>query len=411
MTTGPAELSLLRNPTMNYAWGSRTAIAELLGRPQPSAQPEAELWLGAHPRAPSLVQRGDGWIPLPELIDATPVALLGADVVQRFGGRLPFLFKVLAAAQPLSIQAHPDREQAQRGFARENAAGIALGSARRSYADDNHKPELLCALVPFTALCSLRPAALALQQLEALAISDLEPALLALRQGGREGWRGFLRRLLTLARQQQQQTVDAVTQRLAQQPRSPERDWVARLAAAFPGDIGALAPLFLNLVQLQPGEALYQPAGELHSYLEGVGLELMANSDNVLRGGLTPKHIDVDGLLEILSCEELPPLVIRPEAVSAVECVYRTPIDEFALSVIAVDAEHGYAAAADHSVEILICTAGRATATVGSAGVSIEIGRGTSLLAPAGSGYAIAGQATLYKAAVPAAAALSGAII
>jgi len=403
MTTGPGALSLLRNPIMNYAWGSRTAIADLLGQPQPSPQPEAELWLGAHPRAPSQVQRAEGWPSLAALIEEAPAALLGDDVVRRFGGRLPFLFKVLAAAQPLSIQAHPNREQAQRGFARENAAGIVLGSPRRSFADDNHKPELLCALTPFAALCSLRPAAAAFQQLEALAVDGLAPALLALRQGGREGWRGFLRSLLTLPRPQQRLIVDAVVARLSLQQPAPALDWVARLARAFAGDIGALAPLFLNLVRLRPGEALYQPAGELHSYLDGVGLELMANSDNVLRGGLTPKHIDVDGLLEILSCDELPPLVIRPEPVSDVERVYRTPIDEFALSVIAVDAGRSYAASADHCIEILICTTGTATAASSAGSAAIEVGRGTSLLAPAGIGYTISGQATIYKATVPAA--------
>ncbi|MBN2360109.1 MAG: mannose-6-phosphate isomerase, class I [Deltaproteobacteria bacterium] len=401
MTHETVGLSLLRNPVMNYAWGSRTAIADLLGQPQPAPQPEAELWLGDHPRAPSLLRRGDAWVSLATVIGSSPAAVLGEDVARRFGGRLPFLLKVLAAARPLSIQAHPDREQARRGFDRENAAGIPLAAAERSYSDDNHKPELLCALQPFCALCSLRPAADVLRQLEDLGADGLGPAATELRRGGRDGWRGFLRALLTLDRSQQRLVVDACAARIATRPPQPALEWVARLASAFPGDIGALAPLFLNLVRLQPGQALYQPAGELHAYLDGVGLELMANSDNVLRGGLTPKHVDVDGLLEILTCAERPPLVIRPEPVSAVERIYRTPADEFSLSVIDVDQAHGYRAPAARPVEILICVAGQATVAGDDGTAALTLGRGASLLAPAGIGYAISGRATVYRATVP----------
>ena len=147
----------LGNPIREYAWGSRSAIAELLGQPTPSPRPQAEIWMGAHPKDPSRARCRGGWVLLPDLIRENPAGLLGEPAAARFGGELPFLFKVLAAAQPLSIQAHPDREQAREGFERETAAGIALGARERNYPDSQPKPELICALSPFSALCGFRP--------------------------------------------------------------------------------------------------------------------------------------------------------------------------------------------------------------------------------------------------------------
>jgi mannose-6-phosphate isomerase len=179
-----ARIHRLANPVRNYAWGSHRAIAELLGQPVPSAQPEAELWLGAHPSAPSRVQTDDGEVPLDAFIARDPVGVLGPGTALHFHESLPFLLKVLAAEQPLSLQAHPSAAQARAGFARENAAGIPLGADARCYRDPNPKPELICALTPFSALCGFRPLAELRANLEALAQPELEPCVAPLRARG-----------------------------------------------------------------------------------------------------------------------------------------------------------------------------------------------------------------------------------
>ena len=189
---------VLDNPIQNYAWGSRTAIAELLGRPSPSPQPEAELWIGAHPKAPSRIAEPHGKGTLDQAIQDDPVALLGSEVCDRFGNELPFLFKVLAAGEPLSIQAHPNQEQARGGWARENAEGIPLDAPRRNYRDLNHKPELLCALTPFTALKGFRPYEDVARGLSPIARPELGPETSRLsREGTPQALRALFARLMT----------------------------------------------------------------------------------------------------------------------------------------------------------------------------------------------------------------------
>ena len=279
----------LRNTIQPYAWGSRTAIAGILGRPGTSAIPQAEMWMGAHPKAPSQVRTGDGWQPLDRLIKRYPDAILGRGAADRFGTRLPFLFKVLAAAQPLSIQAHPSRLQAEEGFARENRAGIRLDDPQRNYRDDHHKPELICALTEFWALCGFRPRQELLARLRQVCPEGLAALLGDLEQNGRPAdIRSIFTRLMTLGEKRRRALVDEVLVRAGR--RQDEEDlwrWIARLGRRYPGDIGVLAPVLLNLVRLRPAEALFLPSGHLHAYLQGTGIELMANSDNVLRGGLT----------------------------------------------------------------------------------------------------------------------------
>lgn len=314
---------------MDYAWGSVTAIPTLLGTPVTGA-PQAELWLGAHPRAPSHLDTGEA---LDARLLAEPARLLGDAVVERFGPRLPFLLKVLAAAQPLSLQAHPSLVQAQAGFAREEAAGVPLSAPHRSYKDTNHKPELICALGHFEALCGFRAVADSVRLFRGLGL-PLAERLETTGLADTFGW------AMTLPTTERRQLADEVALACVRRPVEgfgAECGWGVRLAAQYPHDVGLLGALLLNLVTLEEGDALYLPAGNLHAYLEGVGVEVMASSDNVLRGGLTPKHVDVPELLRVLSFESGPVTVLRPQG--APEAVYETPAPEFRLSRVDVDGE------------------------------------------------------------------------
>lgn len=344
----------LENVIQRYAWGSRTALAQLQGR-APSSEPEAELWLGAHPSAPSLLATTG--TPLDQAVLQAPQRLLGERVAAQYGA-LPFLLKVLAAAQPLSLQAHPSRAQAKAGFAREEAQGLARTAPNRNYKDDNHKPELICALTPFDALCGFRAAPQTLALFEALSVT---PLLEALRAG--EVRRAF-EQLMTLPRAWQTALAAQVVAACAERPVPAfEREcaWAVRLGGQYPGDVGVVGALMLNLVRLEPGQALYLPAGNLHAYLEGVGVELMASSDNVLRGGLTPKHVDVPELLSVLDFVAGPVKVLTPRG--APEAVYDTPAPEFRLSRCEVRAP---LTLERRGPDILLCTAGRVTVRAGT---------------------------------------------
>jgi mannose-6-phosphate isomerase len=311
----------LDNPIQRYAWGSPTAIPSLLGK-APDGSPQAELWLGAHPSAPSKV----GGVSLEALIAQAPGRLLGEASIAHFGPRLPFLLKVLAAAQPLSLQAHPSLAQARAGFADENARGVPLSAAHRNYKDPNHKPEILCALTTFHALCGFRRLDDTARLFDAL---GLDTARL------RGGLRGYFEWVMTLPAEERVALVKQVERACATAPAGWEHEcgWALRLCRAYPGDVGVVGALLLNLVTLEPGQAIYLPAGNLHAYLEGVGVELMANSDNVLRGGLTPKHVDVPELLRVLDFTNGPVTVLAPQGAVA---VYSTPAPDFELSRLTV---------------------------------------------------------------------------
>ena len=294
----------------NYPWGSRTMLAELRGAESPTDRPEAEMWFGAHPAAPATI---DGR-PLDELIAADPEAALGPRVRARFGDRLPFLVKLLAAGEPLSLQAHPSIEQAREGFARENALGIDLSASERNYRDDNHKPEVIVALTEFSALSGFRPVD---QTRELFAVLDC-PALdhygsiLGSEFGG-EGENGNLRALfttwITIPAITREALIEAIIDSAVHHV--DRGDWISatlrvviELNERYPGDVGVLGALLLNHVILAPGESMYTPAGQLHAYVHGLGVEIMANSDNVLRGGLTSKYVDVPELVRVLRFTE-----------------------------------------------------------------------------------------------------------
>lgn len=393
-------IALLKNGIQKYGWGSKTAIPEILGE-DPDGDPQAELWMGAHPGLPSTVNLQGRWIPLTELIEKDPVSLLGKHAAEKYQNQLPFLFKVLAAGMPLSIQAHPDKEQAKRGFSKETAARIPLDSRTRNYRDANHKPECICALTPFWALNGFRTVHDILLYIGRLCPVELKGELSTLSECHDPlSLKRFFQRLMMKPKDDVAKISNEAIMQAKQQNRDdPVFSWVIRLYESYPGDIGILAPALLNLVLLNPGEALYLSAGCLHAYLEGVGMELMANSDNVLRGGLTPKHVDVPELLNVLQFEETFPEILTPVQEAPGVRRYITPAEEFSLSEITVSGDLRFENRLEAGVEILFCLKGEAKAFDGSAEGKLALSKGMSMIVPAAvAGYALEGKAVFYRA-------------
>lgn len=337
----------ISNAPRDYAWGSATAIADLLGT-QPSGGPEAELWLGAHPGSPA------------RIVDGAPEADLAEwAAAHRPEGRLPFLLKVLAAATPLSLQAHPTLAQAGEGFAREEEQGIPIDAAHRNYKDPFHKPELLVAVSdPFRALAGFRSVADARAELAALDDPRLDPLLDRLTGddalGSAFSW-------LIGREDGVDGAVAAISERAGRDDAASNTEGMrtaAILARRYPGDPGIAISLLMHTVLLAPGEALYLPAGNLHAYVEGLGIELMAASDNVLRGGLTPKHVDVPELMRVLDARPLPVPLLPAQRPAPGIRVYRPDVPDFALTVLDDAALAEGATVASDGDAIVLCTAG-----------------------------------------------------
>ncbi len=376
-------MELLDNPVRPYAWGSRTTIADLVGRPVPAPHPEAELWMGAHPGDPSRV--GDE--PLPSVLAADPEGQLGAAVAARWNGRLPFLLKVLAAEEPLSLQAHPSAEQAAEGYAREEKQGIPRDAGNRNYPDPTPKPELLCALTEFHALAGFRDPHRTVELLRSVSTPGLVPyvELLAGQPNG-EGLRALFTTWITLP----QPAIDALLPELLDEcvlhvkdhgPFELECRTVLELGESYPGDAGVLAALLLNRLVLGPGEAIFLPAGNLHAYLRGTALEVLANSDNVLRGGLTPKHVDVPELLRVLDFGYGDMDVCTGEQ-SGARYVYRTTAPEFELTRMEwVDGDASPVALPGGTPRIVVTIDG--SVTVAGQDQKLELPRGSSMWVPA----------------------------
>ncbi len=395
----------LDNPVRRYAWGSRTVIASLQGRSVPSPHPEAELWLGAHPGDPShLVGADGGRTSLLDELTRDPEPRLGAERSRRWSGRLPYLLKVLAADEPLSLQAHPSAAQAEIGFAREQAAGIGLEDSRRNYKDDSHKLELICALTEFHALAGFRDPAVTVALLRELAVPPLAGHVeLLAGQPDSAGLRALFSTWITLPQKMLDQLVpavqDACVELLRRAGDDPVHDGRAEAGAArfraeartilelserYAGDAGVLAALLLNRVTLAPGQALYQANGVLHAYLSGAGIELMANSDNVLRGGLTPKHVDVPELLKVLDFGSGPAPVVASVTEGPLTR-YDTPAEEFALWRLEWSgADCGdVAPLPQDGPRIALCTAGAVKISAGS-GQALTLRKGESAWLDAG---------------------------
>ncbi|MFE9045210.1 mannose-6-phosphate isomerase, class I [Streptomyces sp. NPDC012421] len=387
-------MDLLRNTVQPYDWGSRTLLPELMGVP-PSGAPQAELWIGAHPAAPSRVLRDGLPVPLDRLVALDPEGELGAVTVRRFGPRLPFLLKLLAAEAPLSVQVHPDLAQAQAGYARENVLGVPLDAPDRNYRDDQHKPEMIVALTPFRGLCGFRSSADTADLLDSLKVPELRPHIETLRvvrerQALGDVFRAFLRPPAGL--------LDAVARGLADAAAGAEEAHITaydRIARAHPGDPGLLTALMLRYVELSPGEALFLGAGVPHAYLSGLGVEIMASSDNVLRCGLTSKHVDAEELTRVVRFDAPPARVLVPREEGG-EGAYPAPVDDFRLSRYLLRAGEPRRRVALDAPQILLCTGG--TATVFSAGDALVIGPGRAVYVPAGAETGVEGAGTVFRA-------------
>ncbi|HFQ5208025.1 TPA: mannose-6-phosphate isomerase, class I [Vibrio vulnificus] len=313
----------LDNPVKNYEWGSKTAIQSLFGIDNPNGEPQAEIWMGAHPNGCSTVSIDGESVLLSKLIQSNQEGILSKATAEQFG-ELPYLFKVLAAGQALSIQVHPSKEEAEVGFAREEAQGIDRSAAQRNYRDPNHKPELVYALTPYKAMNGFRAFDDILARFTHMVGAVHMPTVQALLEVFKDnktsyGLEAFFTGLLSLQGDDKLQSLAALLEYVKLHQKQDLEDdlcsLVLELAQSYPSDIGLFAPFMLNVLTLKPGQAMYLDARTPHAYLKGAGLEIMANSDNVLRAGLTPKHIDVDELAKCTLFEEKPveSLLCQPE--------------------------------------------------------------------------------------------------
>ncbi|WP_347343657.1 mannose-6-phosphate isomerase, class I [Jatrophihabitans telluris] len=377
----------LDNGIRNYAWGSTTDIPRLLGLPV-TGEPVAELWMGAHPDQPSRARDQRGGAGLDELIASDPIGLLGAPTRQRYGARLPYLLKLLAAGKCLSIQVHPNQEQARAGYDAEVGGGPAVDAGHRNYTDPHHKPELLCALTEFEALCGFRPVAATLDYLGAL-IGAGAGRLAGLREllGGRDPLRAAFTELLELSGPSREvivaETTAAARALVAEGGRWSGAARASVLAAGdFPGDIGVVLAVLLNYVRLNPGEAIFLRAGNVHAYLRGFGVEILANSDNVLRCGLTEKHIDVAELLKVTDFRALDEPLWPRTSLPSGQPAFVVPVPDFELVVLQDMAEFTPVAVAGPS--LVVCTAG--SLQVRAAGEIVSVAQGQSVFVPARNG-------------------------
>lgn len=380
-------MDLLHGAVRPYAWGSRTVLAELLGRPVPAPHPEAELWLGANPGDPSTV----GGRSLLDVVAEDASTQLGPAAAARWGSKLPFLLKVLAVHEPLSLQAHPSTEQSREGYEREEALGIPRDAPTRNYPDPTAKPELLCALSEFDALAGFRDPARTVELLRALGSEVLQPytELLAA-QPDHNGLRALFTTWVTLPSSALDPLLTAVIEACVEHVSArgefdPVCRTVLELAEDYPGDVGVLAALLLNRMVLQPGEAIHLPAGNVHAYLHGTAIEILANSDNVLRCGLTPKHVDVPELLRVLDFGSGDMPVLHGDPLSPNLTVYRTNVAEFELSKIEFHGAATDEVSLDSGAQIMICVDGGVIATADS-GCELELGRGKSAWVAAADG-------------------------
>lgn len=397
----------LEGRRQRYPWGSPTAIPALLGV-EGDGEPWAEHWFGAHPLAPALVP-GRGT--LEQMIAEDAAGMLGPDVERAFGGRLPYLLKMIAADRPLSLQVHPSREHAAESFAAEESVGLPLDAPQRTYRDANHKPELLIALTHFTALCGFRTPRRAAAIVGGLG-TELTDRLhrLLVDNPTAHGMRAAFRTLVSTSMRPGPDVVAhvvAACRARADSGASPSLRidrFVTELAEHHRGDPGVVAALLLNPVTLQPGEAMFVPAGALHAYIHGVGIEIMASSDNVLRAGLTPKKVDADEVLHCVSVTAAPPLRVAPERQTSTSVAYYAPVDDFELAVTALADPAGAAAEAHHvpgsGPRILLGLEGEMT--VSTATGSHPLAAGRAVFVPASEGPLSArGTGRFAQASVP----------
>lgn len=348
----------LINSVQNYAWGSKTALTDLYGIANPNNLPMAELWMGAHPKSSSKIEDASGQVrSLRDVIEVDKAALLGDKVAQRFG-ELPFLFKVLCADQPLSIQVHPNKQASEIGFAKENAAGIPLDAAERNYKDPNHKPELVFALTPFLAMNAFREFSEIISLLQPVAGAHNAIAHF-LENPNADALSQLFASLLNMQGEEKSHALAVLKAALDSQQGEPW-ETIRLISEFYPDDSGLFSPLLLNVVKLNPGEAMFLFAETPHAYLQGVALEVMANSDNVLRAGLTPKYIDIPELVANVKFVAKPAAELLTQPVkNGAELDFPIPVDDFAFSLH--DLSSAETSVAQESAAILFCVEGEAT--------------------------------------------------
>ena len=395
----------LNGKIQHYAWGGFEYIPALLGQPA-TGEPAAEYWMGAHRSAPSVIERPQGNIDLKSLIESAPENILGKATWEKFA-ELPYLFKILDVKEMLSIQVHPTKSEAEKGFARENEAGIPLDAPYRNYKDANHKPEIMVALSPFYLLHGFLPEAKLKSVLQSVPeFADLSPVF------EKEGYYALYKHVMELPQDSVNKKLQALVDRIVPLYKDNKLDkkdpafWAARAVVNDPQskdrlDRGIFSIYFFNIMFVQPGQAVFQDAGIPHAYLEGQNVELMANSDNVLRGGLTPKHIDVPELLKHTRFEPVHPEVLNPVVTATKEAIYESPAPDFVVSRIELQPGETYKHTST-AAEILISIQGQASA--GKAG-ELSLSKGHSVFIGFDQSYKIdctgAETIIIYKASVP----------
>ena len=372
----------LQNPIQNYAWGSTSALTELFGIPNEKQEPQAEMWMGVHPNGCSEVLEEGRLLKLSELIARNPQEVLGKRMYLAFG-ELPYLLKILCADKPLSIQVHPEKNKAVAGYVRENRLGLNVSAGNRNYRDPNHKPELVYALTHYKAMNAFRPMMTTVALFEQSGCEVLTGQVAALKANPTsEQLQTFFRFVLSL---QGEQKASALAQLLRNIDHKGMDDnarlafaTAADLAREYPDDMGVFAPLYLNVIELQPGEAMFLHAETPHAYLEGVGVEIMANSDNVLRAGLTPKHMDIDELIantRFVPVEET--RLLTSPVFDGVACRFPVPVDDFKFEILTLNAAVESARQHEQAVfdaEILLCIAGEITVAAGGETLLLRAG-------------------------------------
>ena len=382
MSTSP-RFYRMHNVIQDYAWGSTTSINQLFGTANPENKPQAEIWMGAHANGCSQIEVDGKQTLLSDVIEADKETMIGAETAGTFG-ELPYLFKVLAAANALSIQVHPSKAQAEAGFAKEEEQGIPRTAGNRNYKDPNHKPELVYALTPYQAMNGFREFAEIVANFRALEIAEIRLLVDALEANLNEsGLETFFESMLSL----EGEIKDTCVAKLLAYAEVNQADelfgLILELAEQYPGDIGLFAPLMLNTLTLQPGEAMFLYACTPHAYLKGTGLEIMANSDNVLRAGLTPKYMDVPELVSCTTCQPIPfdSLLMAPQVENGAEH-YPIPVPDFKFSVYQqVDGQE----LVTNSAEILFAVDAPLTVSHPD-GETVTINKGESVFIPANVG-------------------------
>ena len=373
----------LENPIQNYDWGSRTELSRLFTITNIENNPQAELWIGAHHRAPSLVKINENEkMPLDTMIDKYPDLILGKKIAKQYNNNLPFLFKILTAKKPLSIQTHPDLKTASSGFDAENSCGVAMDD-NRNYKDPNHKPELIYALTEFNALYNFKTPENIINSILSINSKILRKLIKYLEiKDQKEALKKFYSKLMHLNLSDKSLIVSEIIQQLSQDSSNSEFVIIQYLNQFYPEDFGILAPLYMNHIKLLPGDCMFIESGEIHSYLNGSGFEIMANSDNVIRGGLTNKHIDFNELIKVLNFNfNLPKEIAVELSDNEMVKTIQPQVNEFGMSILKLtDTQYQFQPL---STEMWFCSLGNPIISDLSAENKTVLKPGEALLIPA----------------------------